>query len=167
MELPRECTSILRLKSKVSHPGFHNKTTFDREYEKEQDRLNTKRALRADLETHRSKAIFGSKEDKQELQEMQRSYMEKQLALRAQAQENVKQEDLAYQHMAKQADQYYSTVEERRMMAKREYERRIFAENQQLRAQRFERDRAFMEEERRLGAVDPNSWEQRLGRHAF
>ena len=129
----------------------------------QQDRLNTKRALRADLETHRSKAIFGSKEDKQELQsvpsphplsklsnlssriflllifvfikmyrEMQRSYMEKQLALRAQAQENVKQEDLAYQHMAKQADQYYSTVEERRMMAQREYERRIFAENQQV-----------------------------------
>eukprot|EP00767_Chilomastix_cuspidata_P001639 gnl/Chilomastix_cuspidata/1764.p2 GENE.gnl/Chilomastix_cuspidata/1764~~gnl/Chilomastix_cuspidata/1764.p2 ORF type:complete len:178 (+),score=83.16 gnl/Chilomastix_cuspidata/1764:33-536(+) len=144
--------SILRRPRK--QPSEKNRTTFDDEFQREQHRLSVLTEKRQAREYERLRAMYGSMEDKRQMQEELRAAIDKLVEERERMKrEEIAEEEKITHEMLEQAE-FAHFVEQDHQQARLEYERYLLEENRRLeeerrQAQQLARQHGIMEDHER------------------
>lgn len=122
---------------------YNNATSGNEDFDKEQQRIQAKRDRLQQIANHRTKIMYGSKEDKAELQLMEKKKLEDHVKAKHEHDKRQKEELDRLVENADRFQQKMKYVEQQRQDARREYLMQIKQENMRMaeerRAQRTSR----------------------------
>ncbi|KAG9394611.1 hypothetical protein J8273_3865 [Carpediemonas membranifera] len=138
----------------IRAPSTKNETTLEKEYMREQRRLELIREKQEEREYERLRALYGTEEDKREIQARLKSEIDALVDARKSLDEQEKMEEERFKAEFEDQIKFAEFIEQDHNEARKEYERYVLEENLRLeeaakRAKDEERDMEVEEDIRR------------------